>query len=482
MCLDTPWGQLMIFDLKPYPSIKGSGVEWLGRVPEHWDLVPNRALMSLRKEVVGDRADDYILLSLTKQGIIARDMENPEGKFPASFDTYQVVEPGDLIFCLFDIDETPRAVGLSGLSGMITGAYTRFVCSDLNARRFIYLLYLSLDSGKLLKPLYSGLRKTIQKGVFLSAKVALPPLSEQTAIVRFLDYADRRISKYIRTKQKLVGLLEEQKQAIIHRAVTLGLDPYAPLKDSGVEWLGDVPEHWEVARVKKATEILRGKFTHRPRNDPSFYDGPYPFIQTGEVARAKKTIVAYRQTLNDKGLSVSKMFPAGTLVMTIAANIGDVAVLDFEACFPDSIVGFVTKKGILRDYLYYLFTAMKPELLREAPVNTQGNLNIDRIGSRRIPIPSIEEQMRIVQSIEKKNDDSDIVIERANSEVKLLQEYRTRLIADVVTGKLDVREAAANLPDQLEETAAPDETGVQDDYEEELEMGEALKNNHANTR
>ena len=160
-------------------------------------------------------------------------------------------------------------------------------------------------------------------------------------MVRFLDHADRRIRRYIRAKEKLIALLEEQKQAIIHQAVTGRIDvrtdqPYPAYKSSGVEWLGDVPAFWDVLRVKQVAQILRGKFTHRPRNDPSLYDGAYPFIQTGEVARAEKAITNYRQTLNDRGLAVSQMFPAGTLVMTIAANIGDVAVLDFEACFPDS--------------------------------------------------------------------------------------------------------------------------------------------------
>ena len=116
--------------LDPNVRLKPSDVEWLGDVPEHWDLVPNRFLLKLEKEIVGSKATEYTLLSLTKQGIIARDLENPEGKFPASFEAYQVVNPGDLIFCLFDIDETPRVVGMSKLSGMITGAYTRFVCQS----------------------------------------------------------------------------------------------------------------------------------------------------------------------------------------------------------------------------------------------------------------------------------------------------------------------------------------------------------------
>ena len=200
--------------------------------------------------------------------------------------------------------------------------------------------------------------------------------------------------------------------------------------------------------MKQVAQVLRGKFTHRPRNDPSLYDGPYPFIQTGDVAQAEKAITRYRQTLNKNGLAVSQMFPAGTLVMTIAANIGDVAVLDFEACFPDSVVGFVPQNGVERDYLFYVFRAMKPELLREAPVNTQGNLNVDRIGSRGIAVAPVCEQGLIVRQIEASTARLNTAASRASRQIELLREYRTRLIADVVTGKLDVREAAAELPEE----------------------------------
>ena len=269
--------------------------------------------------------------------------------------------------------------------------------------------------------------------------------------MRYLDYVDRRIRRYVSAKRKLIALLEEEKQAVVNRAVTRGLDPNVRLKPTGVEWLGDVPEHWEVRRLSQVSGILRGKFTHRPRNDPSLYDGPYPFIQTGDVAGASKLIMRYRQTLNEQGLAVSTMFPRGTLVMTIAANIGDVAILSFDACFPDSVVGFVPSKNVCRDHLYYLFQAMKCEFLREAPVNTQGNLNIDRIGSRKVAIPPLHEQVAIVENLDKATEVIDAAIARARRQIELVQEYRTRLIADVVTGKLDVREAAAQLPDEADD-------------------------------
>ena len=210
--------------LDPNVRLKPSGAEWLGDVPEHWQMVPNRALMRLKKELVGSKSAEYLLLSLTKRGVVARDMENPEGKFPAQFDSYQVIEPGDLIFCLFDIDETPRAVGLSSLHGMITGAYTRVVCADENARRFAYLLYMALDNGKHLKPLYTGLRKVITKSTFLSAKMPLPSPPEQAAIIRFLDEAAANIDDTINRNRRQIDLLREYRTRLIADVVTGKLD------------------------------------------------------------------------------------------------------------------------------------------------------------------------------------------------------------------------------------------------------------------
>ena len=372
---------------------------------------------------------------------------------------YQGIRRGDLV--IHAMDAFAGAIGVADSDGKGTPVYA--VCEPGPGANAYYYAYTvrEMARNQWIQALAKGIRERstdFRFDGFGSQSVPLPPLPEQAAIVRFLDHADRRIRRYIHAKQKLIKLLEEQKQAIIHRAVTRGLDPDVRLKPSGVEWLGDVPEHWEVKRVKQVSQVLRGKFTHRPRNDPSLYDGPYPFIQTGEVARAEKSITGYRQTLNERGLAVSKMFPAGTLVMTIAANIGDVAVLDFEACFPDSVVGFVPRSGVKRDYLYYVFRAMKPELLREAPVNTQGNLNVDRIGSRGIVLPPTSEQQVIVQQIEESTLGLNVAMDRAEREIALLREYRTRLIADVVTGKLDVRDAAARLPDETGEPEALQDT------------------------
>ena len=191
----------------------------------------------------------------------------------------QEVRNGDLVFCLFDVPETPRTVGLAHHAGMITGAYTVFECSDPALSAFLELFYRAMDDRKLLSPLYSGLRNTIPPTRFLGTKTPVPPPDEQTAIVRYLDHADRRIRRALRAKQRLIALLNEQKQAIIQQAVTCGLDPNVRLKPSGVAWLGDVPEHWEVKRLKWVTRLQRGYDLPADRRIP----GPFPVISSGGV-------------------------------------------------------------------------------------------------------------------------------------------------------------------------------------------------------
>lgn len=278
---------------------------------------------------------------------------------------------------------------------------------------------------------------------YLNESFSFPPFPIQKTIAAYLDKETSRIDELIAKKERQIELLQEKRQAIITRAVTKGLDPKAKMVDSGVEWIGEIPEGWEILKIKHATSILRGKFSHRPRNDPAFYDGDYPFIQTGDVANSDIYIKNWSQTLNENGFSVSKEFPRGTLVMTIAANIGDVAILDFTACFPDSIVGFIPQKRANLKFLFWLFKRMKGEFLLEAPVNTQGNLNIERVGTMLIPVPPIDKQLRIVYFIEKQIGEISHTVEVIGGSIALLREYRSSLITAAVSGQIDVAKMEA---------------------------------------
>lgn len=269
--------------------------------------------------------------------------------------------------------------------------------------------------------------------------ILVPPENEQRAIAAFLDRETARIDALIKKKERQIELLQEKRAALISHAVTKGLNPNVKMKNSGIEWLGEIPEHWEVKSIKYLSAIQRGKFSHRPRNDPRFYGGVYPFIQTGDIAASGKFIQTYHQTLNEEGLSISKMFPKGTLVMSIAANIGDIAILEFDACFPDSVVGFVPSKDVDLDFYYYALFALRNEMVNASTMNTQLNINIERIGSIKFVMPPLHEQRAIAAFLDRETARFDALIEKIRKSIDLLHEYRTALITAAVTGKIDVR-------------------------------------------
>jgi type I restriction enzyme S subunit len=160
----------------------------------------------------------------------------------------------------------------------------------------------------------------------------------------------------VETKRKQLETLDALRKSIIQKAVTQGLNPKVKMKDSGIHWVPQIPAHWKATRIKQDVRLVRGQFTPRPRSDPRFYGGPYPFIQTGSISATDKYITEFKQTLNEEGLLVSRMFPSGTIVMTITgAKIGEVAMTTFDACFPDSVVGFIPNHRVDNEFLFYLF-------------------------------------------------------------------------------------------------------------------------------
>ena len=271
-------------------------------------------------------------------------------------------------------------------------------------------------------------------------QVPLPSLPEQQRIAAYLDASCAAIDAAVVAKRRQLDTLAELRNSIISRAVTHGLNPQAKLKFFGLDWLSEVPTHWQVQQIKRVCSLVRGQFSHRPRNDPAFYDGPYPFVQTGDITAAGKYIRTYSQTLNELGLSVSKRFPQGTLVMSIAANIGDVAILDFEACFPDSMIGMIPGHKTNLDFLYYLMRAMRDIMLRSAVQSTQLNLNYVRIGTNFAPFPPLKEQTAIAEYLDAKERESHLISNTIETQIATLTTYRKSLIHECVTGQRRVTE------------------------------------------
>jgi type I restriction enzyme S subunit len=319
-----------------------------------------------------------------------------------------------------------------------------------------------------------GLSHDAIKSVFL----ALPPLPEQSAIVRFLDHADRRIRRYIRAKKKLIALLNEQKQAIIHRAVTHGLDPNVRLKPSGVEWLGDVPEHWEGTRLKAVLSrpLRNGLF----KKKDAFGSG-VPLVNVADVYRnnfqidpvslervhaTPDEIRTYRVRSGDLFFVRSSLKLEGTGRSAVAFDCQSDAVFECHLVqgHPDPrranarFLAFQLNSFSLRNYL-----------ISRANVVTMATIAQDVLASCPVLLPPVPEQGRLLKQIDSQCEQVDVAIDRAQREIDLLREYRPRLISDVVTGKLDVREAAARLPVETEEPEPLDDADALAEGNEEAE-------------
>ena len=287
---------------------------------------------------------------------------------------------------------------------------------------------------------------------FNSLSLVFPSYADQQRIATYLDASCAAIDAAVAAKRKQIETLDALEMSLIHDAVTKGLADTVPIAETGLDWSPEAPRHWRVRQIKRMCSIVRGQFTHRPRNDPALYDGPYPFIQTGDITAAQKYIRTYGQTLNELGLAASKQFPKGTLVMSIAANIGDVAILDFEACFPDSMVGLIPSHETDLHFLYYLMRAMRPIMLRSAVLSTQLNLNYVRIGTNFAAFPPTAEQVKIAAYLDAKEREVQSIKSALQRQIDTLTAYRKSLILECVTGQRrisaeDLAGVGARLPE-----------------------------------
>lgn len=421
-------------------KMKDSGIEWIGLIPEDWEIKRLKAVLLERNESNNPIQTDYILSLTNDRGVIPYDEKGDVGnKSKDDISGYKIAYPNDIV--LNSMNVVIGSVALSRYYGCVSPVY--YMLYPRNPKddvRYYNYIFQTTEFQNKLKGYGNGImeiRMRIQMSKLNTVDLPVADSTTQSRIADFLDDKCGKIDRYIEKQRQIIEKMKAYKQSVITEAVTKGLDPTVPMKDSGVEWIGMIPAHWETKKIKYVTIIMRGKFNHRPRNDPDFYDGDYPFIQTGDVAQTDKYINTYSQTLNNRGYSVSKEFPSNSIVMTIAANVADVAILNFNACFPDSIVGFIPKH-IDKTFLFYSLKAIRQQLLRNAIISTQLNLNIEIIKEEKIAIPPQNEQVRIAEYLDQKCDAIETAIKRIQQEISKVIEYKKSLIYEAVTGKLEV--------------------------------------------
>ncbi|WP_219842286.1 MULTISPECIES: restriction endonuclease subunit S [Enterococcus] len=419
--------------------MKDSGVEWIGEIPESWEISKVRRGFRVSKTIAGDKANELPRLSLSNAGVLERPKYDGFGESPADYATYQIIPVGQFVFNFMGLEQDSlyRRVGISPMTGLVSAGYMEadYISTQINPE-YAYYFFRFMENGLLFKQYGSGIRSNLNKQQFHNMPLLFPPLDEQARISAVIKHKVEAIDTIIAETQQSIDELKKYKQALITETVTKGLDKNVEMKDSGVEWIGVTPENWEITKLKYLSKISRGRFNHRPRNDPEFYSGEYPFIQTGEVARASEKISSYSQTLSEKGKEVSQEFKKGTIMMTIAANVGDVAILEFNSYAPDSLIGFSPSPKVNTKYLYYLLKALKNDLLMFSIISTQLNLNIDIVKERHIPFCSDKgQQNELVNYLDRKLHNIDSLIIEKQKIVNECNTYKQSLIYEYVTGK-----------------------------------------------
>ena len=439
----------MLITPQLYPTYKSSGVPWLGDVPEHWDVCRGKQLFRKMERAV--REGDEVVTCF-RDGVVTLRRNRREAGFTESLKEigYQGIRRGDLV--IHAMDAFAGAIGVSDSNGKGTPVYS--VCQPTQQANAFYYAYTlrEMSRNRWIEALAKGIRERssdFRYTEFGSQILPLPPLPEQAAIVRYLDHADRRIRRYVSAKRKLVALLEEEKQAVINRAVTRGLDHNVRLKPSGVEWLGEVPEHWEVGPVKRAFRSMDYGISESASDSGTIRLLTMGHIKDGEV----KVPLDGGVDAVDPNLFLQRgdLLFNRTNSQELVGKVGLFVGHNSPVTFASYLVRLRPCSTHEPEYLNMALndTSFISQARREAiPSLHQSNLNPTRYGRLHIALPPKEEQRTILRTLQQETMALTNNIARARRQIELLEEYRTRLIADVVTGKLDVREAAAQLPEE----------------------------------
>lgn len=456
----------MINGLKPYPKYKDSGVPWLGQVPAHWEVMPHRALF---EEVKEQNHPEEPMLSVTINRGVVKQIElltDSSKKDSSRLDksAYKLVCPGDIAYN--KMRAWQGAIGVSDFRGIVSPAYVvqRFRGTD-NHRYFHYLFRTAAFIKEAERWSY-GITSdmwSLRPEHFKLIYSPHPPLPEQTAIVRFLDWAERRLLRAIRVRQKRITLLEEYKQALIHQVVTGQIDvrtgqPYPAYKESGIEWLGQMPTHWEVRRLRQvATMLVSNVDKHNKDNEIPIRLCNYVDVYKKDRITENIRFMSASATKDEvERFRLQKEDVAITKDSETRDDIGVPGLIECSA--PDLVYGYHLailhphKEVLKGPYLFRAIQSQGVAIQFHVGANgvTRFGLSHNAIKTILVTLPPVPEQTAIVRFLDNETEKVDTAIATDRRAIELLKEFRTRLIADVVTGKLDVHEVAARLPEEPE--------------------------------
>ena len=422
-------------------AMKESGIEWVGLIPDTWSVIPNKYVMHKEKNLCKKWTGEEVM-SLTMNGVIVRDLQNPTGKMPATFDGYQYIEDGDLLMCLFDIDVTPRCVGKVTHNGVTSPAYSNFKVHDNASRDYFYYYYLMVDNTKELLHLAKNLRHSFTEEQLGQLKVPMPPLSEQQAIADYLDETCSQIDEIIAEAKASIDEYENLRQSIIYEILTKGPDDNVEMKDSGVEWIGKVPSHWMIGKVKYGTtKVGSGK---TPKGGAEVYmTSGVMFLRSQNIYNDGLRLdnPYYISEEIDEEMKNTRVQKNDVLLNITGGSIGRCCI--FDGSIPNANVNQhvciirVNSSVFLPEYMHLFWISLIGQISIKS-YQTGGNregMSAEAIKNTPIPIIPIGEQRRIVDLIKPKIDDFNSLIAEKESLINDLEAYKKSLIYEVVTGK-----------------------------------------------
>lgn len=423
--------------MKRYEEYVTTDVSWLYDVPSHWELFRAKRVFSNPKEKNEGNKEKNVL-SLTLKGVIQNDADNPIGLSPSDYSTYQIFEANDLVFKLIDLENISTSrVGLVPERGIMSSAYIRFEARESINIKYFYMYYYSMWLRNIFNGLGAGVRQTLSASDLLNIKIPVPPRPEQDQIVRYLDYKTAKIDKLVSGYKRQIELLDERRQTVIDDAVTHGVDN-AELKDSGTNWISKIPKHWEMVFSKKLFAERKDKAF--PRDEQLTASQRYGIITQREfMARENR-----RVTVVMKGEDILKHVGNGDFVISMRSFQGGLEYSYVEGKISSAYVMLIPRKEKVYDEYFKWLLKSRPYIKA-----LQGTADLVRDGQAlryanfaKIPLPilSLYEQQRIAEYIESEVAKIDSAIPVIEKQISLLQEYRTRLISDVVTGQIDVRD------------------------------------------
>jgi len=438
-----------------YPKYKDSGVKWLGEVPEHWEVEPfKRQIARNDGGVWGDEPDgtsDTIVLRSTEQTVDGRwkiDDPAPRRLTKSEVDSALLIE-GDLLLTKssgssLHIGKTTLVTAEVAAMGCCYSNFMQRIRPKASFTPQLAWYVLNNDIARLQFDLHSnsttGLAN-LNGTVIGQILVTVPPVGEQSAIAAFLDRETAKIDGLVGEQRRLIELLKEKRQAVISHAVTKGLNPHAPMKSSGIEWLGDVPEHWEVAKLGYFASVENGSTPSR--DNPAFWtDGDIPWLASGEVNQYCITEASEHITRTAlEGCSL-RLIPVGSVIIGMIGQgktRGTSAMLRIEAAINQNMAAVIPNARLKAAYLHFVFQSVYEYLREWGRGGQQAALNCEILRSVRIPVPPIDEQSSIEVQLQTRLQAYDTLTAEAERAIVLLQERRTALISAAVTGKIDVR-------------------------------------------